>query len=529
VPERSRTWALCVWLTLWAAGTAAAVVLTTPWEWLPGGSLPATDPGAGLGAATLDRIADYRDTAVPVGLATTALGLLVSALLGLTPLGARLVSALPGRRRRWAHRVVAVAVLLAVGLLATLPMRVAGEHLARRAGLSTRTWGSWAADVATSYAVATVVTSAALVSLAAMATHVRRWEWLASLGAGALVLIGSLAYPVVIEPLYASFTPMQAGPQRTSLVELAARDGIDVDQVLVADASKRTSALNAYVSGFGPTRRIVVYDTLLQQAPPREVRLIAAHEIGHAASDDVWRGTLIGSAAGVAGTTALTLLAGSSMLRRRSGLAAAALAERHASAAGAPREPPKRDAHRRREAPDPARHTVTAVAGVPLLLALSALGSFAVLPLTNVVSRAIEARADLHALQLTDDPAGFVAMQRRLAATNLSDPSPPAWRQLWFGTHPSPAQRIALARGWTRLLAQGHPEPNLLAQGHPEPNHGRPGAVAQSGAGTVEQPARGATESEHRQHDHRRDQRHQQAVLDGGCSAVVAGCPGQRP
>ncbi len=432
MPEPSWAWARWGWLLLWAGGTAAAVVLTTPWEWLPRGSLPATDPGAGLGAAALARIADYRDAAVPVGLATTALGLLVSALLGLTPLGARLVSALPGRRRRWAHRVLAVAVLLAVGLVATLPLRVAAEHLARTAGLSTRTWGSWAADVATSYAVATAVTAAVLLALAATAARVRHWELPVSLGAGALVLIGSLAYPVVIEPLYASFTPMQPGPLRTSLIELGSRDGIDVDQVLVADASRRTSAVNAYVSGFGPTRRIVVYDTLVAQAPPREVRLVVAHELGHATSDDVLRGTLVGSAAAVAGATALSLLAGSSTLRRRSGLPAAG-----------------------GDVSDPARHTVTAVAGVPLLLALSALGSFAVLPLTNAMSRSIEARADLHALELTDAPGGFVAMQRRLASTNLSDPSPPAWRQLWFATHPSPAQRIALAQGWVRLHHAG--------------------------------------------------------------------------
>ncbi|HZG67967.1 MAG TPA: M48 family metalloprotease, partial [Herpetosiphonaceae bacterium] len=95
---------------------------------------------------------------------------------------------------------------------------------------------------------------------------------------------------------------------------------------------------------------------------------------------------------------------------------------------------------------------VTAVAGVPLLLAIYALGSFAVLPAVNAVSRAVEARADVHALDLTDDARGFVELQQRLASTNLNDPSPPAWRQIWFGTHPSTAQRIAIAEGW--LAAQ---------------------------------------------------------------------------
>jgi STE24 endopeptidase len=274
--------------------------------------------------------------------------------------------------------------------------------------------------------------------LAGLAARARRWEIGASLAAGGFVLVASLAYPVVIEPLYASFTPMQAGPLRTSLLELAAEDGIEVDEVLVADASRRTTAVNAYVSGFGPTRRIVVYDTLLQ-GPPQEVRLIVAHELGHAAEDDVLRGTAVSAAGAVAGVTALLMLAGSSPLRRRSGLAQARAGDGQDTGRA---QQPGLDGN------DAARQTVTAVAGVPLLLATYAIASFAVLPLVNVVSRAVEARADVHALSLTDDPAGFVDMQRRLAATNLNDPSPPAWRQLWFGTHPTAAQRIALAEGW---------------------------------------------------------------------------------
>lgn len=442
MPERARAWA---WLALWLTGTVLAIALTTPWEWLPGDSLPATDPDAGLDAVTLARIADYRTSAVRVGLTNTAFGLLVSAALGLTPLGARLVARLPGRRRRAVHRVVAVAVLVGIGTLATLPLRIVAEHLARRAGLSTRTWASWAADVATSYAVVAVVTSLVLLALAGLAARVRPWQLCASLGAGGLVLLGSLAYPVVIEPLYASFSPMPAGALRTSLVELAARDGVDVDEVLVADASRRTSTVNAYVSGFGPTRRIVVYDTLLAQATPAEVRLVVAHELGHAASDDVLRGSAIGAAGAVAGATVMFLLAGSPGLRRRSGVAL----DVDGSEGGAPA----------------ARHTVTAVTGVPLLLALSALGSFAVLPLTNVVSRAVEARADVHALALTQDPEGFVAMQRRLAVSNLSDPSPPTWRQVWFGTHPSTAQRLALAQGWVARHSQAQAAQGVAGSG----------------------------------------------------------------
>jgi STE24 endopeptidase len=168
------------------------------------------------------------------------------------------------------------------------------------------------------------------------------------------------------------------------------------------------------------------------ETTPEQVRLIVAHELGHTANDDVLRGTIIGAAGAVAGLTGLTLLAGSAVLRRRSGLD------------GRTPDGAKSDARL-----DTARQSMIAVAGVPLLLAIYGLSSLATLPVVNAVSRAVEARADVHALDLTANPLGFAAMQRRLASTNLNDPSPPQWRQLWFGTHPTVAQRIALAEGWS--------------------------------------------------------------------------------
>lgn len=426
-----------VWLLCWGGAAVLALGLTTPWAWLPGG-LPPLQADAGLDRETLDRIEDYRSKAVPVGLASVAVSLALTAVLGLTRLGARLVHSLPGSKHRAVHRCLAVALMLAIGVVATLPWRAWSEQLARDAGLSTQTWASWAADVLTSYAVGVVVTSLVLLTMAGLAARVRRWWLVASLAAGGLVLVASLVYPILIEPLYASFTPMQASPLRTSLLELAAGDGIEVDEVLVADASQRTTALNAYVSGFGPTRRIVVYDTLLRTSP-EQVRLIVAHELGHAANDDVLRGTVIGAAAAVAGLTGLTLLAGSRLLRRLSGVDS--IAARNADSG---------------EGLDPAQHSIVAAAGVPLLLAIYGLSSFLTLPAVNAVSRAVEARADVHALDLTDNAKGFADMQRRLAATNLNDPSPPQWRQLWFGTHPSTAQRITLAEGWLAAQDQSH-------------------------------------------------------------------------
>src|SRR5499426_1451453 len=101
---------------------------------------------------------------------------------------------------------------------------------------------------------------------------------------------------------------------------MAAADHVPVKDVLVADASRRTTALNAYVSGLGPTRRIVVYDTLLREAPPAEVRSVVAHELGHAKDSDVVTGTVIGALGAATAVCVLYLLGAWAGLLRRAGI-----------------------------------------------------------------------------------------------------------------------------------------------------------------------------------------------------------------
>jgi STE24 endopeptidase len=186
---------------------------------------------------------------------------------------------------------------------------------------------------------------------------------------------------------------------------------VHIDDVLVADASRRTTTLNAYVSGFGSTRRVVVYDTLLTGLPQKETEMIVAHELGHAKHEDVLLGTVLGALGSAAGVGALALL----LTRRR-------LLE-HVQVDGLG------DPH-----------------AVPLVLALAVVGSLLASPVQNTISRAIEARADRSALAATQDPETFIAMQKQLALRSLSDPTPPAWSQFWFGSHPTTLERIGLAK-----------------------------------------------------------------------------------
>jgi STE24 endopeptidase len=418
-----------------AALVAALLLLTalvTPWRALdvPAGDRVAVAPARDFTAAERQREDGFhRAVRVPAyGSLLVSIG--VALLLGLTPLGARLVGACGrplGGGWPWQVLLGGLAVLLA-GRLVTLPLAAWSEVVRRDYGLSTRAWTGWAADLGKGFAVSACVTLLALLTLVGLARAMPRWWWVpASAGAAALTVLLSFAYPLVVEPLFNTFTPMPASALRDDLLELARRDGVPVEDVLVADASRRTTALNAYVSGFGGTRRIVVYDTLLASAPPAEVEVVVAHELGHAAEHDVVRGTAVGAVGVAAGVCALAVLLQWSPLTGRAGVAGAADGR-----------------------------------AVALLLALVALGALLAAPAESLVSRRIEARADVHALDLTRDAQTVALMQRRLALRGLSDLDPSPLEYAWFATHPTAPERIAMARTWA--VARGVPVPPDLVR-----------------------------------------------------------------
>ena len=411
---------------LWAAVALAAllvalVVVTAvrvPWQAPPA---PRGDQVAALHSLPADAVSRGRAFHAALRPSTyggMGLGLLVALLLGLTPVGARLVG-FAGRPfgGHWlAEAVLGGLLVLFIGELLGLPFAAARQTVLRRYGLSTQGWGGWAVDVLKAYAIGAVLGAIVLVGFYTVTRLTPRWWWAwGAVGAAALVVLLTFVFPVLIEPVFNKFTPMPAGQLRTDLLALAQRDGVPVRDVLVADASRRTRAVNAYVSGLGPTRRIVVYDTLVEQAPPAEVESVVAHELGHAKDSDVLTGTIIGALGAAAMVCGLYLLGSWGALLRRAGVAS--LAE--------PRS-------------------------VALLMAIAALAGLVGGPVQNLVSRRIEARADAHALALTRDPATFGDMQGRLALVNLGDVDPNPVEYALFASHPSTVERMAAARAWAR-------------------------------------------------------------------------------
>jgi STE24 endopeptidase len=399
-------------------GFAVALAVTVPWTPLPGAA-PTVQVSRDFTPAEIAREVAYHREVRPPAYAGLLLGLAVAGLLALTPVGARMVEAVARPLGGgWVWQVLlGTLALTVVGRLVTLPLDAWSERVLRRYGLSTQSWGSWFVDVGKSVAVTSVLAGVVLLAVLALVRMAPRtwWAWAAAVTA-AFVIAGSFVYPLVVEPVFNRFAPLPAGQLRTDLLALAARDRVPVEDVLVADASRRTTALNAYVSGFGSTRRIVLYDTLVKTASPAEVELIVAHELGHAKRQDVLRGTLIGALGAAAAVCALALLLSWTPLLRRAG----------AASVGDPRV-------------------------IPLVLFLVAAGTLVLAPLTTLASRRIEARADVHSLELTRDLPTFVGSEQRLARTNLADLEPNPVLYAFFATHPSSPQRIALAREWARL------------------------------------------------------------------------------
>lgn len=372
-----------------------------PWNPVPGGTPEAARAKDWFTPAQIRAGHDYATWSRYLSWASLAVSLVVAVMLGVSRRVRERIGRLPGPW--WCQLLIAVAGVQVVGRLVTLPFSIILWRRSVDHGLSSLGWGGWWRDQALSAGIAYVMTAVVVWILIGFA---RKWTtWWPLLAGGTLagfVLLGSYVYPVVVEPLFNDFHSLPQGELRTRVMDLAAKEGVQIDDVLVADASKRTTTLNAYVSGFGNSRRVVLYDTLVEEVPEKETLSVVAHELAHAQHDDVLTGTVLGAAGTLVAVGALGVVT-------------------------------------------TGRRRLKGAAAVPGLLAVVAVTTVLVAPLQNGISRAIETRADVVGLQATGDAGTQIAMQRELAVRSLSDPNGPAWSQWWFGTHPKALERIAIA------------------------------------------------------------------------------------
>lgn len=238
------------------------------------------------------------------------------------------------------------------------------------------------------------------------------WIWL-SAAIPPLLVASLLIIPIYVDPLFNRFRPLRDADLRDRILELADRAGIEDGRVFEVDKSAQTKALNAYVTGLFGTKRIVLWDTLLNNMKDDEVAFVMAHEMGHYVENHIWWLVVIGTATG---TLILFVIhrVGPWAARRFGG------------------------------------GRIDDIASLPILLLLFGIAFFLAEPATSGASRIIERRADVFALELTQDSEAAVGAYVALANQNLSDPSPPRFAEFWLFTHPTLSDRIEMARKYAR-------------------------------------------------------------------------------
>ena len=317
--------------------------------------------------------------------------------------------------------IVDVAVWLALvggaAELAGLPLSVVAYRRSRREGLSRQRPVPWLLDRTKGLVLGFVVGVPAVTALLALQRALPHGWWFpAALGAAGLELVMATVGPVLILPLFLRSRPLDPGPLADDLVDLARRAGVRVASMRVLEAGAKTSAGNAFVSGLGPTRRIMIFDTLIgEDGEPdaeriREMRAVLAHELGHARAFDLWRGLALGAA------SALVAFAFANWLL---GMLPASLVHAGPGSLSAL----------------PALALALGIAFVPLGI------------LGAAYSRRRERAADAFSVRTARDGEALARALERMCAQNLSELRPPPLYVALRMSHPAPFERIATARG----------------------------------------------------------------------------------
>ncbi len=375
------------------------------------------DPDELFDPEELDRSRRYQRPLRRLRLVRLVGALGITAVFVVAQVGPRLVDGLG--IDGWVAQLLVVLVALEVArLLVDVPLDawVDLRH-DRRWGLSTQTGRGLAGDEVKSTLLSLVLGGVLLVPVYAL-VRATTWWWLwAWVVVVAFSIVAGVVFPVVIAPLFNRFEPLGAGEMRDRVRAVVERAGVAVGRIEVADESRRSRRDNAYVAGLGPTRRMVLYDTLLE-TPPELVEQVVAHELGHVRRHHLRRQLP------VLAVVALVVLAALGALSRWTALF-------EAFGLDGPGDP----------------------AGLPLaVLAVEAAGAV-VGPVTAWVSRAFEREADLEALELLERPDRVEAMLRRLHLGNLADLDPGPLARLGAG-HPPAAERIAFARAWAAAVGR---------------------------------------------------------------------------
>jgi Zn-dependent protease with chaperone function len=291
----------------------------------------------------------------------------------------------------------------AVVWIAELPFGLAEVWWERRHGVSKVGYLDWAVSSWLGLGGVFLFVCAAIGIVMALAGPMRNRWWIAAVP----VFIGlSLLFAFVSPFLMTELRPLHDPQLEAAADRYERQQDLPDIPVKVAEVKEFTTAPNAEAAGLGPSRRVILWDTLLGKPfDDKEIDVVLAHELGHHSRNHIWKG--FGWSALFAFPVAFAIALGT---RRRGGMY------------------------------DPR--------AVPLALLITVVLQIAIAPVANVVTRRFESEADWISLQTTRDPASTRAAFVDLAKTSKADPQPPTWSYVLDEDHPTIMQRIAMADAW---------------------------------------------------------------------------------
>ncbi len=281
-----------------------------------------------------------------------------------------------------------------------------GYIIEHRFGLSNQTLAMWLSDYLKENGISILISSLGMMGIYALMVYIPGYWWIISSAVLAIFIV-VLTYlnPILVDPLFYKFEKLEDTDLKRQIINITDKAGIEVNEVLVADASRKTSKANAYFTGVGGSKRIVVFDNLINNFSREEALNVIAHEIGHWYHWHIFKSIIIGA---ISGTTGLFLI---NVIFTRSGM-------------------------------------VGDFKSILVLILLISVILFLLLPLQNAVSRNFERQADNFAMQATENPDAQIRLMVRLAESNLSNVSPNRYIKYFLYSHPPIMERIESAKNF---------------------------------------------------------------------------------
>ncbi|MGA7379358.1 MAG: M48 family metallopeptidase [Terriglobales bacterium] len=352
-----------------------------------------------------------------LGIADFLLGLLFLLVLLFTGWNGTLRDfALHGAFEHYAFAVfLYVLMLMLIGKALGLGLDYYGFRLEHRFNLSNQKLRAWAFDEIKGLLVGVVLGTIVVELLYFIIRQAPQYWWLIAWAAflGLFVLLAQLA-PVVLFPIFYKFEPLQNDELKSRLVKLSEAAGTRVRGVYKWNLSEKSKKANAALTGLGNTRRIILADTLLEHYSPDEIEAVLAHELGHHVHKHILKSIAVQAGITLAGFWAANWLLHYAMERWH------------------------------------VFETLSDFANLPLLVLVSTVLSFLLLPALNAFSRYNERQADRYAFQSIASIQPFISSMNKLAEQNLAERSPSKWVEWFFHSHPAISRRVAAAETWAK-------------------------------------------------------------------------------